>query len=68
MADHEKWEGRGKQAAGKVQEIVGRVTGNEEQEAKGLEKQAEGNLQEKLGEAKEKVRDVVDDVVDKLRR
>jgi uncharacterized protein YjbJ (UPF0337 family) len=62
MSDRDKWEGRGKQAGGKVQEVAGRVTGNEDQEMEGLEKQAEGNMQEKWGEVKDKAKDVADKV------
>jgi uncharacterized protein YjbJ (UPF0337 family) len=62
MADNDKWEGRAKQAGGKVQEVAGRMTDNEEQEAEGLKKQAEGNVQEKWGEAKDKGRDLADKV------
>lgn len=50
-------QGIGKDAAGKVQEAVGEITGDKTQEAKGLLKQAEGKAQEKLGDAKEKLGD-----------
>jgi uncharacterized protein YjbJ (UPF0337 family) len=50
-------QGIGKDAAGKVQEAVGQVTGNKTQEAEGILKQAEGKLQEKLGDAKEALKD-----------
>lgn len=50
-------QGIGKDAAGKVQETVGRVTGDKTQEAKGLLKQAEGKVQETLGDAKEVLKD-----------
>lgn len=49
--------GMGKNASGKVQEAVGKVTGDKTQEAKGLLKQAEGKVQEKLGDAKEALKD-----------
>ena len=49
--------GIGKDVAGKVQETVGRMTGNKTQEAKGLVKQAEGKIQEKVGDAKETLKD-----------
>lgn len=50
-------QGISKDAAGKVQEAVGEVTGDKTQEAKGILKQAEGKAQEKLGDAKEALKD-----------
>ena len=49
--------GVAKDALGKVQEKAGEVTGNREQEAKGLVKQAEGKVQKNYGDAKEVVKD-----------
>lgn len=46
-----------KDAAGKVQESVGNVTGNKTQEAKGVAKQVEGKTQKGYGDAKEAVKD-----------
>jgi uncharacterized protein YjbJ (UPF0337 family) len=43
--------------AGKVQEAAGELTGNREQEAKGILKQVEGKGQKALGDAKEIVKD-----------
>jgi uncharacterized protein YjbJ (UPF0337 family) len=42
--------------AGKVQETAGELTGNREQEAKGILKQVEGKGQKALGDAKEIVK------------
>ena len=42
--------------AGKVQETAGQLTGNREQEAKGLIKQVEGKAQKALGDVKEAVK------------
>ena len=41
------------QAKGKLKEMAGKVTGNEEQEAEGQVDQAEGKGQEAMGKAKE---------------
>ncbi|KQP22817.1 CsbD family protein [Pseudorhodoferax sp. Leaf267] len=49
-----------KDAAGKVQEKVGEVTGSREQEAKGIAKQVEGKTQKQVGDGKEAVKDMVD--------
>jgi uncharacterized protein YjbJ (UPF0337 family) len=54
--------GTAKDIAGKVQEGVGKVTGDREQEAKGLGKQVEGKTQKKFGDAKETVKDAIDKV------
>ena len=42
-----------KDAAGKVQEKAGEVTGSTEQQGKGVVKQAEGKVQKAYGDAKE---------------
>lgn len=48
-----------KDVVGKVQQKVGEVTGDEDQQAKGLQKQGEGKLQKGYGDAKEKVKDIL---------
>ncbi len=47
--------GSAKQAAGKVQEVAGRINGNRTQEAKGLAKQAAGKTRWTYGDVKEAV-------------
>ena len=51
-----------KDAAGKVQQKTGELTGNESQEAKGLAKQGEGKVQKNVGDAKEVLKDGIDKV------
>ena len=46
-----------KEAAGKVQEKIGEVTGSATQQAKGMAKEVEGKAQKKAGDAKEALRD-----------
>jgi uncharacterized protein YjbJ (UPF0337 family) len=46
-----------KETAGKVQEGVGRAIHSKEQQAKGLGKQIEGNVQKNFGNLKEAVKD-----------
>ena len=41
-----------KDAAGKVQQEVGKVTGSTSQQAKGLEKQVEGKAEKAVGDVK----------------
>jgi len=43
--------------SGKVQETAGQLTGNREQEAKGIIKQVEGQAQKAVGDAKEIIKD-----------
>ncbi|HVE48774.1 MAG TPA: CsbD family protein [Casimicrobiaceae bacterium] len=49
--------GAGKDVAGKVQEAVGKVTGNASQQVKGTAKQVEGKVQKGVGDAEEAIRD-----------
>lgn len=46
-----------KDAAGKVQEQTGKLTGNRTQQAKGIGKQAAGKVQKGVGNVKDAVRD-----------
>ncbi|MES2901604.1 MAG: CsbD family protein [Pseudomonadota bacterium] len=49
--------GKLKDIGGKIQEAAGDLVGNREQEVKGLKNQVEGKTQEKLGDAKEIIKD-----------
>lgn len=46
-----------KEAAGKVQEKLGEVTGNTKQQVKGLNKEIAGHAQRKVGDVKEALKD-----------
>ena len=46
-----------KEAAGKVQQKTGEVTGSTTQQAKGIAKQVEGKTEKKVGDAKETLKD-----------
>ena len=48
-----------KDIAGKVQAETGKLMGNKEQQAKGLQKQVAGKAEKKLGDAREVVKDAV---------
>lgn len=48
--------GAAKDVIGKVQEEAGKLTGNTNQEVKGLGKQIEGKLQKGVGDLKEAVK------------
>lgn len=56
--DKDKLKGAGKGLTGKVQEGVGKFTGDEDQEAEGKGRQVEGEVQEKYGDLKDKAREV----------
>jgi uncharacterized protein YjbJ (UPF0337 family) len=54
-------DGRVKEAAGKVEEVAGRVTGNHTQEAKGAINKNLGAAQAKVGDVTEKAKGAVKD-------
>jgi uncharacterized protein YjbJ (UPF0337 family) len=54
-------EGRVKEATGKAQEVAGRVTGNDTQEAKGMINTNLGSAQAKVGDLTEKAKSAVKD-------
>ncbi|MGA2552627.1 MAG: CsbD family protein [Burkholderiaceae bacterium] len=59
-------EGKTKETVGKVQEAFGKAVGSTEQRAKGLGKQVTGNVQKTVGDAKEILKDdLEDDEVDR---
>ena len=49
--------GQAKHMAGKVQEATGKLVDSKSQQAKGIELQVEGKVQQGYGEAKEVVKD-----------
>lgn len=49
--------GGAKDAAGKVQEELGRATGDKDQQAKGEARQVEGKVQKGVGNVKEAVKE-----------
>ncbi len=52
-------EGAGKQVKGAVKDAVGGLTGNEKLQAEGKLDKAAGKVQQKVGEAKDAVRDAL---------
>jgi uncharacterized protein YjbJ (UPF0337 family) len=51
---------------GSVNEAVGKVTGDKEQEGKGKGQQARGEVEEKVNEAKDRFNDAKDDAQGRL--
>ncbi len=49
-----------KEATGKAQEGLGKVTGNRDMEAEGKDKQLEGNVQQGMGKVERKTDDILD--------
>lgn len=56
-------EGKGMadQVSGKIQEGLGKLTGDREREAEGKAKQAKGDLERKAGNAEQKIDDAIKD-------
>jgi|RhiMetdeSRZDD1v2_1073273.scaffolds.fasta_scaffold876346_2 uncharacterized protein YjbJ (UPF0337 family) len=54
--DRDRIEGGAKQVKGSIKKALGKVTGNEQAEAKGAAEKAEGNVQSGVGKAKGSVR------------
>jgi uncharacterized protein YjbJ (UPF0337 family) len=59
MVDKDVVEGKLKQAEGRVEDAVGDVTGNTNDDVEGKAKQVEGQVQEGYGKAKDAVRDAL---------
>ena len=57
-----------KEAAREAQELLGRLVGSKEQEAKGHAREMEGKAQKNYGNAKETIADAADEVADSVRR
>jgi uncharacterized protein YjbJ (UPF0337 family) len=64
MSDKDVFEGKMKQAEGKVQDAFGDLTGSSEQDARGKTKQVEGEVQEGYGRLQNAIHDTLDDDVD----
>jgi uncharacterized protein YjbJ (UPF0337 family) len=58
----DKWAGRGKQGQGKLKEQAGKLTGDKDAKAEGVDDQIEGKAQGAWGKTKEKVKDIKDKV------
>ena len=58
----DQFEGRVKEAAGKVQETAGKAVGSGTQQAKGMARKVGGAAQARYGDAKEDVKDIAKDI------
>ena len=61
-------QGTVKTATGIIQEEAGKLVGNKQQQAKGLQKQVAGKAEKRLGDAKEVVADALDGVKAAVRK
>ncbi len=59
--DSDRLAGIGKKVSGSIKEAVGKVTGDTTIEAEGTAQKTGGEVQNSVGGAKDKVRDVVDE-------
>lgn len=57
-----------KNIAGQVQEKAGKIVGNKEQQAKGLQKQVSGRAQEMLGDSKQVAKHARETVKDSVHK
>jgi len=58
--------GKGKQVQGSAKETLGRVSGNRNLEERGSQERVEGKVQERLGRAKRKVAEAVEELGDEI--
>jgi len=61
-------QGKGDQAAGKVKEGIGNLTGDERTKAEGQNQQAEGKVRQGVGDAKDKADELGNRVTDAKNR
>lgn len=59
MVDKDRIAGAGKQAAGAAKKAVGKVIGDKKLESEGRAQQAEGEVQNAVGGAKDKIREIL---------
>lgn len=60
MVDDDRKAGTTDKIKGSIKEGIGKLTGDEEKEAEGKTQKNKGKVQNKFGEAKDKVRDKLD--------
>jgi uncharacterized protein YjbJ (UPF0337 family) len=57
--NEEQAKGKLKEAAGEVQQHVGKATGNRDQEARGHAREQEGKVQKKVGDVEQGVEKII---------
>jgi uncharacterized protein YjbJ (UPF0337 family) len=66
MRYEDEVKGKGKQVAGTAKEKLGKLTGNRDLEASGNQERFEGKVQDKLGKARRKVGEAVEDLGERI--
>jgi uncharacterized protein YjbJ (UPF0337 family) len=59
MVDKDRVEGAAKKATGAIKKTAGKVLGDRKMEGEGRAKEAEGDVQNTIGGAKDKVREIL---------
>ena len=60
MSTEDRIEATAKNIEGKAQEMMGEITGDKQEEAKGKMKQAEASAQHSVENAKDKAKEIID--------
>jgi uncharacterized protein YjbJ (UPF0337 family) len=68
MPNSEELEGKGRKAIGEVKEKFGRAVGDRDLEERGAAEKTAGGFQAGVGKVARKINDVVDDVVDDMKK
>ncbi|MGE0450608.1 MAG: CsbD family protein [Vicinamibacterales bacterium] len=68
MWNKDEVEGKGEKAKGKMKDVAGEVTGNEQLKEEGAADQARGAAKETYGEGKRKAGEAIEDLGKKLER
>jgi uncharacterized protein YjbJ (UPF0337 family) len=58
MVDSDRVKGAAKEAGGKIEKTAGKVLGDQKMESEGRAKEVEGKVQNAIGGAKDKIREV----------
>ena len=68
MTNRDEIAGKTEQLKGKVKQVVGEATGNEELRGEGVADEAAGNVQEGFGKARRKVGEAIENLGENLKR
>ena len=66
MKYEDELKGKGKKIAGKAKEHLGKFAGDQDLEGRGKEERFEGTVQEKVGKARRKVGEAIEDLGDRI--
>ena len=66
MRYEDELKGKGKQVKGVAKEKLGKLTGDPNLQQRGINERVEGNVQEKVGRARRKVGEAVEDLGERI--